>query len=238
MAKTKFRKPGPLNKKPQTPPAPKGAAVPPSPPAPAAPDAPGAAPAGSVDNSDDPLIAKVQQQVRTSIPVQFRVPVQKIVMAGSKIMYAPQTHHLMVQALQSDPNPAHAVAMGVVQLTTLMWQQSKGTMPVPAIIPAAILLGCEALDFCEQAKLFTVSPDIVANCVQIIVSYLMQKMGMSPDKIAQIANAPGAGQQPPSTQTPGAPVQPGTGSGAPTPPAAPAGPAGSPGLIQQNMGSQ
>jgi hypothetical protein len=201
MAK-KFRKPQPL----------KGGNKPA--PAPADPTAaPATAPTGAAaaptdQDSNDPMIAQVQDKVRQSVPAQFRVAVQKLVLAGQKIMYDPQTHHLMVQALQSDSDPAHAVGMGVTQLMTMMWVQSKGSIPPPALIPAAILLVCEALDFCEQSKLLKPDNDMIGNAVQVVVSYMMQKMGIKPSDMAKVAGI--QGQQPANTQTPGAPASPQT----------------------------
>lgn len=240
MAK-KFRKPGPL-KGGNTPPAPAAAPVDPAAPpvdpnAPADPAAAAPGPAAGDTDSSDPLIAKVQDKVRQSIPPQFRVATQKLVLAGQKIMYDPKTHHLMVQALQSDNDPAHAVGMGVTQLMTMMWVQSKGSIPVPALIPAAILLTCEALDFCEQSKLIKPDSDMVGNAVQIVVSYMMQKMNIKPSDIAKVAGV--QGQQPVNTQTPGSPppVAPGAPPQGGQPPAAPPPATGGGGLIGQQMGA-
>jgi len=201
MAKNRFRKPGPL-KGGNTPPPPKGA------PAEAKAAPPAGQPQGTPgeEDSNDPVIAQVQDKVRQSIPPQFRVAVQKLVLAGQKIMYDPKTHHLMVQALQSDSDPAHAVGMGVTQLMTMMWVQSKGSIPMPAMIPAAILLVCESLDFCEQSNLLKPDNDMIGNAVQVVVSYMMQKMGIKPGDMAQAAGI--QGQQPANTQTPGAPASP------------------------------
>lgn len=243
MAK-KFRKPGPLKTPapvPATAPA-LGAAPAPTPVPTGTPVAPGNG------DSQDSIIAAVQDKVRSTIPPQFRVAVQKLVLAGQKIMYDPQTHHLMVQALQSDSDPAHAVGMGVTQLMTMMWVQSKGTIPLPAMIPAAILLTCEALDFCEQTKLLKPDADMVGNAVQIVVSYMMQKMGIKPGDIAKASGV--AGQKPANTQTPGAPASPQTaqqmaaaaqqqppqGGGQQPPPQSAPPQTGGGGLIGQQMG--
>lgn len=150
-------------------------------------------PASGIDSSD-PNIAKVQDAVRNSIPPQFRVACQKIVLAGMKVMFSDQTHPLMLAAIKSDTDPAHAAGMGVTQLITILFKQSKGQMPIPAIIPAAILLVCEALDFMEKSKLAQVTPDVVSGAVQIVVAYLLQKLGLSPQKVSQIAQQNGQGQ--------------------------------------------
>ena len=198
-------------------------------------------------DSSDPAIAQIQDAVRNSIPPQFRVATQKIVIAGMKVMFSNQTHPLMLAALKSDSDPAHAVAMGVTQLITILFKQSQGQMPIPAVIPAAILLVCEGLDFIEKAGMAQVTPDVVSSAVQIVTAYLLQKVGLTPEKISQLAQKNGQGQ-------PGvAPIQ-GQSSmqlaaqqaaaQQPAAPAAPAAPApggaggASGGLVAQQMGAQ
>lgn len=228
MAKKKFRKPARLTQQPAgTPPS-----APPSPDTTTPAAAPSAkapiAPTGDAVDSSDPILAKVQDGVRANLPPQFRVAVQRIVLAGMKVMFSPETHHLMLQAIQTDSDPAHAVGMGVTQLLTLLWKESKGTMPIPALVPAGILLCCEGLDFMEKSGMIKVTPDIVDNAVQTVTAYMMQKLGYTPQDMARIAQAPGAGGGQSPQQSPAGPQ--------PTP--APQGAAPSQGLVQQQMGAQ
>jgi hypothetical protein len=196
-------------------------------PAPAA--APGQPPAptdqqpGGTQVSQDNLIATVQQKVRESVPPQYRVAVQKIYLAGMKLMYSPETHQLMLQQLQGNLSPAQAVARGVAAMMTILYRQSKGSMPIPAAAPAAILLVCEALDFLEQTHQATVNADVLSDAVQQVVAILMQKIGMTPDSMADAVNknAAAAGMKVPGQ--------------APTPTAASTTP-GQGGLVQAQMG--
>jgi hypothetical protein len=186
---------------------------------------PAGGPPGGTQVSQDRLIAQVQQQVRASVPPQFRVPVQKIYLAGMKLMYSPDTHQLMIQQLQGNSFTAQAVARGVAALMTIMYRESKGQMPLPAAAPAAILLVCEALDYLEQTKQGQVTPELLSDAVQQVVAILLQKMGMTPASMASDVNknAQAAGMQVPgqaSTPT-AASTTPGTGQA---------------GLVQQQMG--
>lgn len=200
-------------------------------PAPAAPATP-AAPAeaqtsqqpGGTQVSQDKLIATVQTQVRNSVPAQFRVAVQKIYLAGMKLMYSPETHQLMLQQLQGNDFTAQAVARGIAALITLMYRQSKGSMPIPAIAPAAILLACEALDFLEQTGKEQVTAELLSDVVQQVVAILLQKVGLTPDSLANGVNknAAAAGMHVPGQM--------------PTPTAAST-PPGAGGLVQSQMGA-
>jgi hypothetical protein len=46
----------------------------------------------------------------------------------------------------------------------------------------------------EKSKLAQVTPDVVSGAVQIVVAYLLQKLGLSPQKVSQIAQQNGQGQ--------------------------------------------
>jgi hypothetical protein len=164
-------------------------------------------PAQGDPDSTDPLIAQVQDLLRSKIPPNLRVPVQKIVMAGIKIMYAPQTHFLMIHTIKTNADPAEAAGMGVTQLITILYKESKGTMPIDAIPLAAVLLVCDALDFMEKSGVCKVTPDILSRATQTVIAYLMQKVGMTPQKMVQMMkNGQGGQQSPPGTQ----PAAPGT----------------------------
>jgi hypothetical protein len=168
---------------------------------------PAPGPNGQDPDSSDPLIAQTQDLLRSKIPPNLRVAVQKIVMAGLKIMYDPQTHFMMVHTIKTNADPSEAAGMGVTQLITIMYKQSKGTMPIDAIPLAAVLLVCDALDFMEKAGVCKVTPDILARATQTVIAYLMQKVGMTPQKMVQmVKNAQGGQQSPPGTQ----PAAPGT----------------------------
>jgi len=174
--------------------------------------------------SQDKIIAAVQAKVRETIPAQFRVAVQKIYLAGMKLMFSPETHELMLQQLKGNDFTAQAVARGIAALITLMYRQSKGTMPIPAVVPAAILLACEALDYLEQTGKEQVSSELISDVVQQVVAILLQKVGLTPDDVANGVNknAQAAGMHVPGTL--------------PTPTAASTTP-GAGGLVQQQMGA-
>lgn len=156
-------------------------------PQPAAP-AQAAAPADATASSQDPAIAQIQASIRAKTPPNLRVAVQKIYVAGMKVMYSPDTHQLMLKNLQNQAlDPGTAVGKGVAALITLLFQQSKGTMPIPAVPLAAVLLVCEALDFMEKSKLAQVTPQVIDTAVQTVIAMLMQKVGLTPQKMMQIA---------------------------------------------------
>lgn len=153
-------------------------------------------------DSSDPIIKQVQDELRSRLPPAMRIPVMRIELAGKKVMYDPQTHGLMLKVIQQNTDPAEAAGMGVTQLLTILYNESKGRMPLPAIPPAAILLVCDALDFMEKQGIVKVTPDIMDRATQTVIAYLMQKMGLTPNKIQNVLSQQGAVQQQQQPQPP------------------------------------
>jgi hypothetical protein len=135
----------------------------------------------------NPLLQKAEQAAQSKIPAQFQNAFQRIVTAGLKVMYSPQTHEMMVQEMNK-PQPIEAsAAEGVAKLMGILWHEGKGTLPMQAMIPAAVVLLCEGLDFAEKAGKAKVTPQILAEATKQCMSDLMQILGITPQKIQAAA---------------------------------------------------
>lgn len=182
--------------------------------APAAPVA--AAPQNNtgVVDAKNPLLANIEQKMSMAIKPTDKQSYLKIILAGRKIMFDKQTHSIMMSQLNQPGDLMDNVVKGAVLLMMILYKNSKDSMPIPLIIPAAIILMCDALDFLEQTGKIKVDPDSLANATQALVGYLMQKMNLTPAKVQELTaqakqiQAAKAGAQPqPSAPTPAAPAQ-------------------------------
>lgn len=183
----------------------------------------------------NPLLTKTQSAILAKVDPRLRGPVQKIVNAGHQVMFSPQTRHLMTAQLQGGANNPEVIGSGIAKLVAILYNQSRHTAPMGALIPAGMILLCDALDFLEEAHAVEISPDFLAQCTQAAGSAILQALGISPDHVQQ------AMQQAQAKQGGGAPAAPGPQPGAGAAPAAPAasmvaGP--SQGVIGSAMGAQ
>lgn len=150
-------------------------------------------------NSKNPILQKAAQAIEAKVPAEMRPTMQRIVLAGEKVMYSPQTHKMMIQQMNSNPNPAEAAGEGIAKLFAILLRESKGTLNMKAAIPAMTLLLCEALGFMEEAGKVKVSEQLVAEATREMGSALLQIIGVTPEKLqSMIASkgqpAPGAAQ--------------------------------------------
>lgn len=130
------------------------------------------------------IAREARQQIEAHIPPQFRAPVERLVLAGMKVMFSPQTHELAMRQVQESEDPAAGAAIGVAALMSQLTSRVKGELPPPAIVPAALILLMEALAFLAEGGQVELTDEVVADATQDLAGYLMQKLGLTPDKVA------------------------------------------------------
>jgi hypothetical protein len=137
----------------------------------------------------NPQLEQVEQAVQAKVPPDLMPAFERIVTAGLKVMYAPETRQMLANQLKQPGDPAQIVGEGIAKLMGILYQQSKGTMPMKAAIPAAQVLTCEAIDFAAKAGIMQVSSDTIAQTTKEMVTYLLQVFGFSQAKIQQFIQA-------------------------------------------------
>ena len=119
----------------------------------------------------------------------------RIVKAGSQIMFSKDTHKYMLQALEGEGDMSEKIGMGIVQLMTILYEQSKKSMPLQLMMPAASIfveLACEYVDK-EQGGM---TMDIFSEALQLVGVGLHRMLS------GKIGNEQ-SGTQPQGTQPPG-----------------------------------
>lgn len=167
--------------------------------------------------TQDPLLQKTEQAIQAKVAPDSQQAFQRIVTAGLKVMYSPETHDLMVKQLGANGDPAEMAGAGAAKLLGILFKQSKGTMPMSGAIPAATVLLCEGLDFMEKSGKVKVTSDLISAAMKALSANLLQLFGATPQKLQNILsngaqadkNAPqGSAQPPQATQAaPSAPPQ-------------------------------
>lgn len=113
----------------------------------------------------------------------------KIVVAGMKVLYTPQTHRMELGAIAKITGPRDVpanVAQGVLKLILLVYRESAGKMSIPMSIPAAVVLAMYLLEDIQKVKGITLTPDLIAQTTRAVVMALYQKYGIKPDQVQQV----------------------------------------------------
>ena len=154
-------------------------------------------------------LQQVEQATEAKVSPDMQAQFHRIVTAGMKVMYSPQSHHLMAQELSKPGDPTEVVGEGVAKLMVILFKEGKQALPMKAMMPAAIVLTCEALDFAEKAGKLTADSDTIAQTIKEMMSTLLQALGASPQSLQALKSGqPGQSAQPPQATPPAAPPQP------------------------------
>ena len=190
---------------------------------------------GTIED-DLPILKQIETELMRSIPTSYHAEVDRHVIKGMKIMFDPRTSDKIKQAYDDlDQAPSEGVAMGIAALTTIIDKETPGPLNPETLVPAAIILMCQALDFLAKSNEVELTDELVAETTQKLLSYMMQKLGLTPEKVAAVkaavaqAEAQGAGEQGGIVEEQAGQMPPGQGGAPPAPP-----PPGG-GLIQQQQ---
>lgn len=143
-------------------------------------------------------------QSKMQIPPNLQVPFQKIMLAGKAIMYSQHMAPQIAALVKNDDPMGQKIGDGVVALMALLISQSNHTMPPQLIIPCATAFVTEFADFLRHAGLQVQDGD-VAEGMSAMIGQIMQRVGITPQKL-QAMLASKRGGQPPGAPAAGAPV--------------------------------
>lgn len=144
--------------------------------------------------------------VLAKLTPQIRDTVDRVVAAGMKLMYAPESKAARDQAVQSqDPIPKK-LSENVVGLLLMLDSKTKGGLPMESLFPAALELMVEAANLLQAAGQ-TVSQQAFNDALLAAHALISQKLGASNEQIMGAAQdsmgggqPPAAGQAPPDPQ--------------------------------------
>lgn len=141
--------------------------------------APEAAPQGAPEAAPE---GKYKSKAIEAIPPNLRDAFERVVLAGMKVMYSPETEDMVAEALAGDGEVWKKLGEGITGLMLILDKQSGKGLPQDIMIPAAIELVHEAgahLNSIGQE----VSPDDLKTATQYVVVLLAKKMGAKDDQI-------------------------------------------------------
>lgn len=108
---------------------------------------------------------------------------QRIVLAGQKVMFDKQSHKLLLQQLDGPGTMSMKLGQGVAGLMGLLLQESKNSLPPNLIIPAGMILVAHAAEFLRQSGTDLTDQDI-AQAVKVMVTAVLHAGGVDADKVA------------------------------------------------------
>lgn len=146
------------------------------------------------------LLEKIDPKDRDSL--------DRIVIAGQKVMFSKETHKYMLSMLDSQGEMSDKLGIGIVELLGLLFQQSKGNLPPHLAIPAGSILLVKACEYVEKTG-GEMNIDIFSDAMTMMVTGIkkyaqeMESQGQQPQGAPPAQGA----QQPPAQGAAQAPAQ-------------------------------
>jgi hypothetical protein len=123
-----------------------------------------------------------------NMPPELQEAYERVVVAGMKVMFSKESHRAMLKELERPGPMDQRLGKGVAGLMLLLFKESNGTMPPAVIVPAGVKLLMEAVDFMRETGLGDPTNNEIGSGMQIMISIILEKFGVAPDKMEQMLN--------------------------------------------------
>lgn len=123
--------------------------------------------------------------VMEQMPLQGaeRGQLERIVLAGTKVMFDQRTHKLMLDQLGGEGPVPDKLGQGIAGLLGMLWAESGNSLPPKLMIPAGVVLLAHAVAFLREAG-EQVTDAEMARAMTIMANTVMEAAGLDPAKVA------------------------------------------------------
>jgi hypothetical protein len=136
----------------------------------------------------NPTLRGIEQQIEASLAPENRQNFMKVVVWGMSVGLSGGPKGLLA-TLRDSKDPVSDCALGAVNLVQMLRLQSQGTMPVQAMVPAAMVLMLNALDFAERARLAEIDNEQIVRATHIFTNQIFAVLGITPQMVHRTASA-------------------------------------------------
>jgi hypothetical protein len=135
---------------------------------------------------NNPLLAQTEARLEGNFSdPQVQQDYKKIVVAGLHIALANGPRSFMAKLLHSR-DPIGDCARSAAALVMIMRRQSRGVMPIKAMVPAGLTLMLHGLDFIDRAKIMKVAEPQLDQATRIYTNEIFHKLGITTQMIERL----------------------------------------------------
>lgn len=112
----------------------------------------------------------------------------RVLTAGMKMMYSPQSAEVMQKLIMDDNVPLpNKLGEGVANLLVMMDNQGNGTIPKEVLAPVGIALLFEATDYLFELGIEATEEDL-GNAIELMITGLFTGFGIDMDTVDKIVD--------------------------------------------------
>lgn len=132
------------------------------------------------------MLKQAEQGIESKVPEQSKGAFSKVVTAGLTILYSSQMEQMRAQRMAQVQDPAKEAGEGAARMLSNLYEQSKKTMPVEVMVPAAMIFAFEFLDLLAQSGKAEITPDLIDKTTQSVGDAVLPLFGVTPDKLQKM----------------------------------------------------
>jgi hypothetical protein len=136
-----------------------------------------------------PLVKAHEDELANMVkvmPPEMRDAYQRVVVAGKKMMYAPETAEAIHGIVLDDKIPmANKLGEGVANLVVMMDNQGNGTIPKDVLLPVGVTLMFEAADYLFEVGMEVTEKDL-SDGMEMMVYSIFDAYGVPQEEVDKV----------------------------------------------------
>lgn len=128
------------------------------------------------------ILVAAEKKIEDGLTPQNKSDYLKVVVAGMHAGMAGGPKSILA-SLKNSHDPVTDCAKGAINLCLLLRRQSRGTMPLKAMIPAAYTLMLHALDFAAKAGMVTINNGVVVQATHYFTNHIFSVLKITPQML-------------------------------------------------------
>lgn len=137
--------------------------------------------------AENTIIRRAEEQILQRLKEGMREPVMKLVNAGMKLAMDGGPKSIIAQ-LRDSKDVLHDCVKGAIGLVNVLRKSAKGSVSTGALVPAAMILALQGLDFAERLKLIKVTNQVLDQATQMFTDAILPAMGVSHERFAELTD--------------------------------------------------
>lgn len=132
------------------------------------------------------VLQAAEAKIESQLTPQTHADYMRVVTAGMKLALDKGPNGILA-GLAKSQDPLGDCAKGAAGLVVVMYKQSRRTMPVKALIPAAQTLMIKALQFADRTGVIKVGSPELVQATRDLMNILLKQMGITPQMMQTAA---------------------------------------------------
>lgn len=133
------------------------------------------------------ILQAAEKKLESQLTPANRADYMKVVVAGMKLALLKGPDGILA-SIKNSKDPVNDCAIGAINLCLLMKKQSRGTMPVKAMVPGAMTLMLHALDYVDKSGIAKVGSDQLVQATHTFTNHVFKMLHITNNMIQSAAS--------------------------------------------------